>query len=325
MTDTPEVLVVGETLIDFLPSEAGPLADVETFSRRAGGAAANVAIGLSRLDSAPYFLTNVSADGFGDFLVDTLESNGVPSEFVTRDPVHETTLAFVSHDAAGDRSFTFHGTDTADGYLDSSTLGDDVLETVSWVCVDAPVALAAADSRRAILDLCERAREHRCSVAFDPNTRRELWPDEETFIDALERTFALTDVCKTSIEDLSATPFTVEDAESGGKDLAANVTDAGPHTVFLTRGADGASVHSTDDAPWGAVSSSHPGYDVETMDTTGAGDAFLAGVLGALVASDGIEEVLGFANGVAALTTTEAGAIAALPDREAVRTLREST
>lgn len=323
MTDTPEVLVVGETLIDFLPREPGPLADVETFSRRAGGAAANVAIGLARLDSAPYFLTNVSADGFGDFLISTLESNDVPSEFVTRDPVHETTLAFVSHDAAGDRSFTFHGTDTADGYLDSSAVPDDVLETVSWVCVDAPVALAAEDAREAILDLCERAREYGCSVAFDPNTRRDLWPDEATFVDALERTLSLTDVCKTSIEDLSNTPFATGDAEDG-EALAASVTDAGPHTVFLTRGVGGASVHSTDDAPWGEVSRSHSGYDVETVDTTGAGDAFLAGVLGALVASEDIEEVLAFANAVAALTTTEAGAIASLPDRERVRTLRES-
>jgi fructokinase len=321
MTQDPEVLVVGETLIDFLPSEPGPLPAVESFSRRAGGAAANVAICLSRLDAVPSFLSNVSADGFGDFLIETLEANGVSSELLTRDPDHETTLAFVSHDATGDRTFTFHGTDTSDGYLDSSVVSDAILEDLSWVCIDAPVALAAPNSRAAIVDLCERARERDCSVAFDPNTRRDRWSDEETFLESLDRLLSLTDICKTSVEDLRGTPFA---AESAGE-LARNVQEAGPHTVFVTEGAGGASVYSTERAPWGAGSHTHSGFDVSVTDTTGAGDAFLGGVLAALLTGAGIEVVLEFATGVAALTTTEAGAITALPDREAVNALREST
>ena len=320
MTQDPEVLVVGETLIDFLPSEPGPLPAVESFSRRAGGAAANVAICLSRLDAAPSFLSNVAADGFGDFLVETLVSNGVSSELLTRDPSHETTLAFVTHDAAGDRSFSFHGTDTADGYLDSSVVSDATLEGLSWVCIDAPVALAAPNSRGAIVDLCERARERDCSVAFDPNTRRDRWSDDETFFESLDRLLSLTDICKTSADDLRRTPFAAERAV----ELARNVQRAGPHTVFITEGAGGASVYSAERAPWGAGSHTHAGYDVSVADTTGAGDAFLGGVLAALLAKEDPEEVLEFATGVAALTTTEMGAISALPDREAVRTLRES-
>jgi fructokinase len=320
MTQDSEVLVVGETLIDFLPSEPGPLPAVESFSRRAGGAAANVAICLSRLDAAPSFLSNVSADGFGDFLIETLETNGVSSDLLTRDSDHETTLAFVSHDAAGDRAFTFHGTDTADGYLDSSVVPDATLEDLSWVCIDAPVALAAPHSRAAITELCERASEHDCSIAFDPNTRRDRWPDEATFLESLDRLLSLTDICKTSAEDLRGTPFA---AECAGE-LARNVQKAGPHTVFVTEGADGASVYSAERAPWGAGSHTHAGYDVSVTDTTGAGDAFLGGVLAALLAKEDPEEALEFATGVAALTTTEAGAISALPDREAVRTFRES-
>ena len=320
---SPEILVVGETLVDFLPSEPGPLADVETFSRRAGGAAANVAIGLARLDSAPWFLTNVAVDGFGDFLVDTLTANDVPSEFVARDPVHETTLAFVSHDAGGDRSFTFHGTDAADSYLDASAVTEDVLEGLSWVCVDAPVALAAETSREAVVDLCTRARERECSIAFDPNTRRELWPDEATFHDSLERLLSLTDVCKASTEDFEDTPFAAG-TDGDREALAANVREVGPHSVFLTQGAGGASVYASTDAPWASGSRTQPSYDVSTIDTTGAGDAFLAGVLAALVDGEGIEATLAVANAAAALTTTEAGAIAALPDRAEVRALRES-
>ena len=316
--DDPATLVAGETLVDFLPARPGPLADVETFSRRAGGAAANVAIGLSRLDRPPWFLTNVSTDGFGDFLARTLDENGVPDRFVTRSE-HPTALAFVSHNANADRRFTFYRTGSADGRLDGRVVPDSVLDSLEWVCVDAPVALAAEPARSALLDLCERARERGCRVAFDPNTRRELWPDEATLHETLDAMLARTDVVKTSVEDLDWTSFAAADPA----DLAANLFTAGPHTVFVTRGADGSRALAADRAPWGPVDVSRAGYDVDPVDATGAGDAFLAGGLSGLAAGDPLDEVLGFANAVGALTTTEAGAIDALPDREAVAALRE--
>ncbi|WP_240145835.1 PfkB family carbohydrate kinase, partial [Halococcus salsus] len=200
MTD-PTILVAGETLVDFLPVQSGPLSGVETFSRRAGGAAANVAIALARLNDQPWFLTNVSTDGFGDFLAATLEANRVPHRFVTRSD-HPTTLAFVAHDEYADRSFTFYGTDAAAHHLSAGAVSNAVLDSLEWVCVNAPVALAAEPARSALNDLCERAREHGCHVMFDPNTRRELWPDEDTFHETLDAMLNQADVVKTSVEDL---------------------------------------------------------------------------------------------------------------------------
>ena len=130
---------------------------------------------------------------------------------------------------------------------------------------------------------------------------------------------ARTDAVKTSVADLDGTSLAADDPA----DLAANLFAAGPHTVFVTQGTDGSRVLADDRAPWGAVDVSHPGYDVDPVDTTGAGDAFLAGGLSGLAAGDPLDEVLGFANAVGALTATETGAIDALPDREAVAALRE--
>jgi len=102
----PSVLVVGETLIDFIPDSAGPLAEVETFGRRAGGAPANVAVGLARLDDTPWPCTTLSTDPFGEFLAARVEDEGISDQFITRVD-NSTALAFVSHgdDALGTRQW----------------------------------------------------------------------------------------------------------------------------------------------------------------------------------------------------------------------------
>ncbi|MFC6798804.1 MULTISPECIES: carbohydrate kinase [unclassified Haladaptatus] len=312
---TPTILVAGETLVDFLPESAGPLGEVESFSRRAGGAPANVAIALSQLETAPYFLSNLSTDPFGEFLAETLAENGVPTEFVTRDEERKTTLAFVSHDESAGSDFTFYRDHTADTVLPQERVGDNTLADCAWLYVGG-VILAAEPARSAAFRLVERAREQDCSVVFDPNYRPELWESDEEFEQVIERMVGLVDVVKTSVEDLTVTAFHDESPMV----VAKNLTRAGPHTAFLTIGEGGSRVVSTADAPWGETVTTHPGYPVNAVDTTGAGDAFVAGVLSQLARGETApESVLEFANAVAALTTTEPGAITALPTREAVR------
>ena len=345
MTDSdPEILVAGEALIDFLPDSPGPLAGVENFSRRAGGAPANVAVALARLDAAPWFWTRVGEDPFGDLLADTLASFGVPDRFVERDADAKTALAFVSHDADADRAFTFYRDGTADTRVEPGGVPDETLDSVSWVYVGG-VMLAADPGRTATLDLAERATERDCTVVFDPNARPELWDSDEEFAEQVREMLRYADVVKATPEDLDAAGFEGEsegegESEEGGDSpeaLAAAVTDAGPHTVLLTLGGSGAFARSTDAAPWGSGAASHSGYEVESVeDTTGAGDAFTAGALAAFATGTGerasgradptalsLSDLLGFANAVAAVTTTAPGAMTALPTREEVRRFRE--
>ncbi|PSP84755.1 carbohydrate kinase [Halobacteriales archaeon QS_1_68_17] len=317
MTDR-DILVAGETLIDFLPGRAGPLSDVEQFRRRAGGAPANVAVALARLDRTPWFWTRVGDDPFGDHLVETLDSSGVPRRFVERDPTAKTSLAFVSHDADADRAFTFYRDDTADTRLEPGGVPDEALDAVDWVYVGG-VMLAQEPARGATLDLAERARERGCTVAFDPNARPELWTPGE-FETLVGRALELADVVKATPADLRAAGI---DAD-GPAALAEAVAATGPHTTLLTLGDEGAYARSTDAAPWGSGEASHPGYAVDPVDTTGAGDAFTAGAIAALSDGEPLDEVLAFANAVAAVTTTAPGAMAALATREEVAQFRTS-
>lgn len=313
----PTILVAGETLVDFLPERQGPLSAVETFTRRPGGAPANVAVGLTRLDHGPWFWTRVGTDPFGDDLVATLSAEGIPERFLVRDPDAKTSLAFVAHDVDADRDFSFYREHTADTRMEPGTVPDEVLAEVDWVYVGG-VALASGSSRAATLDLAERAREQGARVWFDPNARPELWDDD--FPALFEEMLGHTDVVKASDEDLVAAGIEEESAA----DLAAELQARGPDTVFLTMGASGAYAAAAAEAPWGAATTSHDGYDVDPVDTTGAGDAFTAGALAALHEGESLEEALAFANAVAAVTTTAEGAMTALPDRNSVADIRSS-
>lgn len=315
----PAVLVAGETLVDFIPDEPVPLDAVEGFRRRPGGAPANVAVALARLGVDAPFLTNVARDPFGDYLAMTLAAEGVPGRFVTRDSDRRTALAFVSGDPDADYRFTFYREDTADVHLDDADVPDAVLEAVSWVVVGG-VMLAAEPGRSAVISLAERARAAGCGVVFDPNARPELWPDADAFETGVRRLLAHTSVLKVSRADVAGTAFEHDDVEGMARALAA----AGPHTVVVTLGAEGAFAIATEAAPWGPGTVRHPGYDVAAVDDTGAGDAFTAGLVAGLVDGVDLSPALDTASAVAALAVSGTGAMTSLPDRTELERFRES-
>jgi fructokinase len=315
---THEILVAGETLIDFLPERPGPITDVERFDRRPGGAPANVAVALERLDRTPLFWTRVGDDPFGRYLTATLDSHGLPDRFVERDPSAKTSLAFVTHDDDGDREFSFYRDETADTRLEPGRIDDETLAEIEWVHAGG-VALSTGSSREATLDLLERAAESGCTVSFDPNARPELWPDGE-FRTVVRTALAHVDVLKAAEEELEALGFAGEDVEAMARKVLA--LDEGPSLVFATRGGDGALAVASADARW-AGTAEHAGYDADVVDTTGAGDAFVAGAIASLADGRDLEETLAFANAVGAAATTAAGAMTALPDRDAVAAIRD--
>ncbi len=313
------ILVAGETLIDFVPERAGPLADVPGFERRPGGAPANVAVALARLESPPLFWTRVGADPFGRYLERTLTDHGLPDRFLERDPTAKTSLAFVTHDETGDREFTFYRDGTADTRLEPSRVDDATLADCEWVHAGG-VALASGSARAATLDLLERAAAADCTVSFDPNLRPELWSDEGSFASVVGDALAHVDVCLATETELAALGFEGESARA----LARATIEEGPvHTAFVTRGSAGSVAVAGSDAPWPAATAEHPGFAVDAVDTTGAGDAFVAGAIVALRDGRDLETTVTFANAVGARATTARGGMTALPTREEAAALLE--
>lgn len=311
--EDPDILVAGDALIDFLPSTHGPPTEEVSYSPRLGGSAANVALALDRLGVSPLFWTRFAPDDFGSFLRRTFEECDIPAEYLVTDDGAKTTLAVVSHDADGERSFTFYRDRGADTRLEPGTVTDDTLEAVSWVYTTG-VTMSVEPSRTATGELQRRASRE-CTVSLDPNWRPGLWEGREEFSSVVRDALDHVDVVTASPEDLDAAGFHASDPI----ELARLVADRGPHTVVVTLGAEGAVCFGSNASPIPGVAR-HRGYDVDVVDTTGAGDGFLAGLIASIThgVDDG-ERALALANAVGAVVTTRPGAVAALDSIESVR------
>lgn len=313
--DEHDVLVAGDTLVDFLPERPGPPGEAGGYGPRFGGSSANVAIVLARLGVPPLFWTRLATDDFGEFLRGHLTKSAVSEDYLVTDPDARTTLAVVSHDQTGDRSFSFYREDGADTRLEPGVVSDDALDGVSWVHTTG-VTLSVEPSRTATLDLQERA-SGRCTVSLDPNWRPELWTSRESYAAVVRGALDPVDVLKASSDDLAAAGFETDDHAA----LARRVAAHGPHTVLLTLGDEGALCFGTEASRVPGLAR-HPGFDVDSVDTTGAGDAFLAGFVAALTNGVGDPEyALQIANAVGAVATTRPGAVTAMTGLDSVREL----
>lgn len=311
----PEILVAGETLVDFLPGSGETLHDVDNFDHRPGGAPANVAVGVSRLGLPPAFWTRLGDDPFGDFLRETLVAEDVPSAGFER-VEGNTTLAVVSPPGVDGQRFRFYGSQDVTFGFDPESVPVDALESCSWVHLGG-VALTHPDGREAMRELAARAGGHDCTVSFDVNYRPDLVSegDHEAVVAAIREIIADSDVVFASDEDVESTGISSHEGERLGRDLL----DLGPHTAVVTLGAEGAVVASSTAAPWGERTVRHGGFEVDAVDTTGAGDAFTSGLIARLAAEDAdLDDAIAFANATAALSVGDLGGMSALPSREQV-------
>ncbi|MCX6358890.1 MAG: PfkB family carbohydrate kinase [Armatimonadetes bacterium] len=307
----PLVACLGEALIDFVSLEAGvTVSDAPGFVKAAGGAPANVAVGVARLGGRAAFLGKVGADPFGRHIRDVLTQSGVDTSGLMLDPESRTGLAFVSIQADGERDFAFWRNPSAD-----MLHRPDELPTALLAECDAyhfgSISLIQEPSRSATLQAAAIARGAGALISFDPNLRPALWPDLATARGAMLDAIPYCDVLKVSQEEGEF----LTGASSVSAMLDALLGLGVRRLVAVTMGADGCAWRATDGAGGRATPPT-----VTPVDTTGAGDGFVAGMLVRLAAarhsdwpSSELAGVFAFANAVGALATTGKGAIPALP------------
>jgi fructokinase len=317
----PDIITIGESLIDFLSVERGVLVeDAKGFSIAPGGAPANVAAAVAKLGGRSGFIGKVGKDSFGVMIRKTLRESGVNVEHLLMDDSVNTTLAFIAVQHDGEPDFLFYrnrcGADLA---LRKEEIRSDYIDDAGILHFGS-INLTGDPLRGATIEAVEFARSKNTLISFDPNFRPSLWESTSAAKSEMERGLSYADIVK--LTDLELEFITGESSIKKGTQA---VMKYGVQMVLVTRGSESCffATHS--------LFLEYPTFEVELVDSTGAGDSFMGGVL--LKLFDGVsegreifslpqtemEEILRFATACGAITVTRKGVIPALPTMQEVR------
>jgi fructokinase len=294
------IAVAGEALIDLVEKDG-------VLDPLPGGGPFNTAVALGRLGVPTGFLGCLSYDHFGELLVGLLRESGVDDRYVLRSSA-PTPVAVVHTSEDGDAEYSFHLAGTAYADLtpdDLPELGPEV------VALHLGTLALATDPPASALEGLMRRESGRRLIMVDPNVRPDVIGDRDVYRVRFESWLSCAHLVKLSARDAEWLY-----PELGSEACAQRLLSLGARLAVVTLGRDGALAVS------GAGEARVASQPVDVVDTVGAGDAFGAGLLRGLWASDalnaeavallddaGLENALSFACAVAALQCSRAGAV----------------
>lgn len=311
-----DILTIGEMLIDLTQtgiSDAG----IPVYTAFPGGAPANVAVAAAKLGAKTAFVGKVGSDAFGRLLVDTVKSNGVSADGMIVSEKANTTLAVVSLQENGERSFAFYRKGFADTQLSEDEISPDLLSNTRFLHFGS-VSMTEEPSRTATFNSALRAKNMGATITYDPNYRASLWDSVDDALYQMKMPLSIVDILKISDEELPLLTGT-DDPEAGTNQLTEKY---GIGLVLLTLGAKGAYYR------FGDRTGLCEGVKVKVADTNGAGDTFFGAFLSGMarlgkyktteLTEDEIRELVAFSNKAASITTSRSGAIPAMPTLDEV-------
>ncbi len=264
-----DVLCVGELVIDLLSTEQVPsLKEADTFRRYLGGAPTNVARNIVALGGRSALLAATGQDELGEWARQVLREEGVNIENMAVVPA-PTTLVLITRHATTPHFLVYRG---ADRYLSPGHVTTAIVRRARALHTSA-FALSLPPLREAVLQALRLAAEAEMLISFDPNFHPLLWEEPEEALAYIAQATAYATVVKPSLDDCARLFGT--DSE---KACAQRFLEWGARHVFVSQGARGVfwMAHTGESAHI-------PAHDVPVADVTGAGDAFWAGVLLALL------------------------------------------
>lgn len=319
----PRVLCLGEILFDRLADQIGKsLAEVESWTAYPGGAPANVACGMKKLGTPTGFIGCVGKDAPGNALVQLLEEIGVDIRGVQRHETAPTRQVYVVRSQSGDRSFAGFGeydtTEFADTHLQASQLPVDLFENADFLVLGT-LELAYPETRQAIHQAIELANQNHVKIILDLNMRDVFWPEINDAPALIGELLDHVDFLKLSEEEAE---WLFDITAPGAIAYRLNSVEG----ILVTAGEKGCAYCISDNE--GHV----PAFPVQVVDTTGAGDSFLAGFIHKLCQHgmkpladpEVLKCLLLYASAVGALTTMQSGAIAAQPTDAEVKAFLRS-
>lgn len=307
----PQITCFGELLIDMISMNTGNLVESEGFLKKFGGAPGNTASGLAKLKIPVSFIGKVGNDPFGVFLKSSLEQYGVDTSQLILSSSDRTTLAFVSLTETGERDFFFFK-----GAHDTITPSEVNLPSRTFLFHFGSLTQISVTANRTTESLIKQARQQGSILSYDPNVRESLWGDLHRARLVILDTAKLVNNLKVNKEE-SVLLTGEEDLKKAAQKLYMDNLDL----LVITLGKEGCYFKTKNGE--GSV----PSIDVKTVDTTGAGDAFNAGLISGLydaqkraseLSKIELESILRRATVIGSLTTTKKGAVSAFPSKKEI-------
>jgi fructokinase len=322
---TRSILCFGEALIDMHGEGSDGHGFAQRFLPFAGGAPANVAVALAKLGCHARFAGMLGQDRFGDFLLQSLRQAGVDTADVTRTGEANTALAFVTLDAHGERSFSFYRPPSADLLFRAEHFRQEAFDNTAifHICSN---SLTDPGLAAATLAGMRRARDAGTLVSFDLNLRPALWPHGSEPHSQVWPALLQADVVKLSAEEFDWL------ATDGEQALLDRLWSGSTRLVVVTDGPRTLRWYHPD------AEGELPCYNVPMVDSTGAGDAFVGGMLRQLaeqnITRDNIDAwvatlprlhaALRYASASGAVAVTRHGSFAAMPNTTDVEQFMET-
>ncbi|MEM3404076.1 MAG: sugar kinase [Nitrososphaeria archaeon] len=310
-----DLIGLGSAIIDFAPREKGvPLSRVKAFFPSAGGSVSNILVEASRLGLRTGFLGCVGDDEFGTLVLNDFKAQNVDTSHVKRVKGFATGIAFYSIDETGDRHYIFY---RFPGYSDPETMlkpedidKDYIAGTKMFHYSEA--MLRKALTRETVLRILQIAKEHKVAVSYDPNVREALWNNKEEFQSTQRKVLSLTEVFLSTSREAALIA-----GGSNVEETLDNILRLGPSTVVIR---EGERYHVAFKGERMVI----PIFKVKAVDTSGAGDVFVAGFLTGLAKQWSVDRAVMLGSAVAAIKVMKAGTRGKLPTmRDAITFLKE--
>lgn len=310
-----DVAALGELLVDF--TENGRSAqDNPLFEANPGGAPCNVLSMLQRLGKNTAFIGKVGEDSFGQMLCDAVAEQGIDTSGLLMDKTVPTTLAFVHTAPDGDRSFSFYRNPGADMMLRETEVDRSLLQNTR-IFHFGSLSMTASEIENTTKVAVETARKAGAWISFDPNLRPPLWGSLDEAKDKISYGISRCHILKISDDEIEF--FTgKQDIDEGVAKIREKYDVP---LICATMGAGGSIAYYGDCRVECA-----PFLSEDTIETTGAGDTFMACVLNQVLECglDALDELklydmLEFANAAASIITTRKGALRVMPQESDVR------
>jgi len=299
-----DIFTLGEALIDLISSaEASSLSDADTFERFLGGQPTNLAVNMAKLGLRSGLAACVGEDGFGRYATERIRAAGVNSDNLQVSPKSHTSMAIITrHPGTAD----FLISRGADSHLKWNEAIEEMAANSRIVHTSA-FGLSRDPARTTILRTLKIARDTGSMVSLDPNYHPKIWPDDSDFLSVLRSAYQYVTVTKPSLDDCSR-------LFGGGQkptDYIRRFFDWGCQTVILSMGAEGILLASSVSDMYKIEANS-----IQVADSTGAGDAFWAGFLSAILDGDTILEAARKGQVLAEVKVGAFGPLSDLPDKD---------